>query len=269
MGRRRILYAVISIIIIIVALILAMNYKFNQPSEKGNNQNELIFGKNFISNVVEEGHSMTFNIFGVQKATEQDSLSADLIHYIELGNPQLEIIDYDVSLGESYKGYRFFNILTEIQVKGDDIEEANNLLIQFKDNKKETYDIGKIMLKNDKEYTEDHIQPKGDYTVGYSDFSLDVNLVSSQNVSVKKIADFTGSFFYGFSEYIEMTKDVPIYLSVPSFKMAEEDFDFYTITPILDYKVDQKEYLYNMPSVLYGIMDSEIEIIKKIIGENE
>lgn len=268
MSRRRVSYVIITVIIILVGVILAIN-KFNQPSQEESNETELIFGKNFISHIMEDGQSMTFNIFGVQKASGENPLSADLINYMEFDNSKLEIINYEVSIGETYREYSFFNILTEIKVNSDGIEGANNLLIQFKDDKQKTYDIGKIILKNDEAYTEEHIQPKGNYTVGYSDFSLDVNLVSNQNVGVRRIADLTGSFSYEFPEYIEMTKDVPVNLSVPAFKIAEEDFDFYTITPILEYEVNQEDYHYHMPGVLYGIMDSEIEIIKRIIDEKE
>lgn len=56
-----------------------------------------------------------------------------------------------------------------------------------------------------------------------------------------------------------MAKDVPEHLSVSTFRIKEGDFDFYTVTPILHYEANKKEYLYNMPSVLYGIMDSEID----------
>ena len=147
------------------------------------------------------------------------------------------------------------------------MEEANNLVIQFKESEKKIYDIGKIIFKNNKDYIDKHIQPKGNYTVGYSDFSLDANLISDRNLSIKKVDDLTSLFFYEFDEQVKMTKDVPEHLNILSFKAGKEDFDFYTVTPILHYEINGKEYLYNMPSVLYGIMDSEIDLIKKIIDE--
>ncbi|TXL61644.1 hypothetical protein FHP05_13220 [Cerasibacillus terrae] len=272
MRRRQILYVVLSVVIIITTLIFVINYKFNQTDKEVaiyNNQVELLFGKNFISHVMDDGQSMTFNIFGVQKVTDQGSLTMDLIASMELDNPQLEIVNYDLSLGETYEEYQFFNILTKIKIDSDDIEEANNLIINFKSNGKKTYDIGKIILKNNKGYTNGRIQPKGEYTVGYPDFSLDFKLISDQNVSITKVADLTGLFSHEFDEQIQITKDEPKHFDVSSFKVEKENFDFYTVTPILHYKVGKKEYLYNLPSVLYGIMGSEIELIKRIIDANE
>lgn len=38
-----------------------------------------------------------------------------------------------------------------------------------------------------------------------------------------------------------------------------------TVSPILSYTFDNESYLYNMPRVVYGILDSDTDKIEKMI----
>lgn len=46
----------------------------------------------------------------------------------------------------------------------------------------------------------------------------------------------------------------------------EKAYDFYTITPILQYSKNGQDYFYNMHDVIYGVLIPDEEKIQKIIN---
>ncbi|WP_430789216.1 hypothetical protein VBD025_03145 [Virgibacillus flavescens] len=241
--------------------------KSNKNALDDIDNNSLEFADNFISYVIEEDETMSFNIFGVQNTEKGNHLDAELISFLEFNNSNIEIVDFRLDSGLTHNNYKLINIIVEVKINSDNIENAEQLVVHFKNNKEKMYDFGSLTLQNDKRFVQNDISPKGNYTVGYPTLSLDVNLrnESDQTIKMKQIDDLKKNLSYHFDNVMELNSLETTRIVVPSFEIVDEkDFDFYTVTPILHYSSGTEEYLYNMPGVLYGVLRSDIDKIKKI-----
>ncbi|QQE75295.1 hypothetical protein KDJ56_04720 [Brevibacillus composti] len=189
----------------------------------------LLFGDNFISYVIDDKNGMSFNIFGVQDIRKHNSSLKDQVTSIAFHNPNIKVVDYKVDTGISQNGYRLVNMIVTVQVLTNHVEKADILFVQFDHEKTTTHDFGEITVQNCLPFHKEHLAPSGEYKVGYS--------------ALKRIA--TGSLH------------------------TKKEHDFITMTPILSYRLGDNEHLYNMPGVLYGILDSDQDKIKKIMQRGE
>ncbi|USG66829.1 hypothetical protein NDK47_05890 [Brevibacillus ruminantium] len=225
----------------------------------------LLFGDNYISYVIDGKNGMSFNIFGVQDIRKHDSSLKDQVTSLAFNNSNIKVIDYKVDTGISDNGFRLVNMIVTAQVLTDHIEKADKLLIQFQHEKTTTHEFGEITVQNSVPFQNEHLVPFGDYKVGYPTPALDVNIKNAgkQSISVSQVYDLTDKISYQFKDAFEIKPEEVKQIVIDSLRTKKEH-DFITMTPILSYRMDDKEYLYNMPGVLYGILDSDQDKIKKI-----
>lgn len=232
------------------------------------NEIELKFADNFISYILKDKEVMSFNIFGVQNIKDNDLSLTKLITSIEFNNPNINIVDYQIDTGIVYEGYKLVNIIVTTEVLTNNVETADQLLIQFNNEDIKTFDFGKITVQNDIPFQNLHLEPKGNYTVSFPSLSLDGNIKNKTNhiISASKIYELTEDISYQFVDPIEIQPNKTKQIQVDNFtKKSKEEYDFMTFTPILSYTLEGESYLYNMPGVIYGVLDSDIDKIKKMI----
>ncbi|WP_349408692.1 hypothetical protein [Pseudalkalibacillus sp. SCS-8] len=226
---------------------------------------ELRFGENYINYVVPDQDTMAFNILGVLKS---DSSLQDLVTSVDTNNPNIKVVDYKADTGTEHKGYKLVNIILTIEVLSDDIEKADQLLIQFNNEEPIAFDMGLMVIQNDKGFQRHHLEPTGNYNVGYPRLELDVILrnISSQSLTPVKISDLTNFMSYHFDNNVLIESKEEEQIQIERFDVTKRDqYDFMTLTPILEYTINEETYRYNMPGVIYGILDQDTKKIEKIL----
>lgn len=227
----------------------------------------LEFADNFISYIIEEEDEMSFNIFGVVK-DDTDIKLQNVISLVEFNNPNINVVDFEVDTGIVHDGYRLVNIMVTTELLTNNIEQANKLIIQFNDEETKNYDMGLITVQNNKLFNDKHLEPSGEYTVGYPKRSLDINVKNKTDdfVTYSKIYDLTESLSYKFNTNPKIEPQGTTHIKFENFLTVNNfDPDFITITPIISYVLDGEKYNYNLPGVIYGIMDSDIDKIERMI----
>ncbi|MCI4128896.1 hypothetical protein [Bacillus haynesii] len=101
---------------------------FTEASE--NKETGLFFARNYISYMMED-ETMSFNIFGLQKANAGVPLSGETVTSLAFDNNHIQISDYKVETGIRHKGYTLVNIIVDVRVSSDKPEKADQLLISF------------------------------------------------------------------------------------------------------------------------------------------
>jgi hypothetical protein len=247
--------------------VLTSTFFINSTTNSQEKEVELKFGDNFISYVMENNDVMSFNIFGVQDIREQDFPIEDQVTAITFNNPNIKVADFEVSAGMSLEGYKLLNILVTVQLSSNSLETANEILIQFNNGKTTTREFGEMVLQNSNSFQKAHLAPSGDYKIGYPNLALDVNIKNTdkQDINAAKIYDLTEGILYQFKDSFQITPGEVKHIQIDEFDHKIEH-DFMTVTPILSYSLEGREYLYNMPGVIYGILDPDEDKINKIIN---
>lgn len=261
------LVTIVALAVVITFLILQINNKHVDGNQY--NHINLKFGDNFISYVIEDKDGMSFNIFGVQEVKNTNTSIKDLVSSIEFNNPNIDVIDYQVDEGIVYQGYKLFNIIVTTQVLTDKVETADQLLIQFGNEDVKSYAFGNLAIQNNISYQNQHIEPSGKYNVGYPSLSLNVSVKNKTNkdINLSEIYDLTEDISYEFNQSFNIPSQEKKQIQINNFnKKSEGNHDFMTITPILSYSLENSKYVYNMPGVVYGVLDSDADKIKKIIN---
>ena|GEM_PF-1943107 len=275
MNKRNLFFSIILLTVVIIATVSLLIFKNESPlnankenkeSNQGNNI-ELLFGSNYISYIIEDD-TMSFNIFAVQKIKNTTSSVANVIQDVSFNNENIEITEFSVELGNIYNGYKLINFIVDVKATSNNIEKADEFIIYFKNGKSKSYDIGEVSIQNDIGYSQNDIIPEGEYVVSYPFPSLNIKLFnnSKESITLNKIEDLNKMINYTFKENREWKPQEINHILVSSFDVKNE-FDFYTITPILRYSINGSDYAYNMPGVIYGIFIPDEEKVKKIISQ--
>lgn len=253
-------------LIIVTSVLLILLVNITTRTKERTEEVNLLFGDNFISYVIDDKNGMSFNIFGVQDIRKHNSSLKDQVTSIAFHNPNIKVVDYKVDTGISQNGYRLVNMIVTVQVLTNNVEKADKLFVQFDHEKTTTHDFGEITVQNSLPFQKEHLAPSGEYKVGYSAPALDVNIknMEKQSISVSKVYDLTEEISYHFKDKFEMKPGEVKQIAADSL-YTKKEHDFITMTPILSYRLGDNEYLYNMPGVLYGILDSDQDKIKKIM----
>lgn len=261
-----------AISVFLVFLFLFQNTKTFSNETTYSDKFELKFANNFISYVINDQESMSFNLFAIQEVTNKNYSLEKLVSSIEFNNPKIKITDFEVDTGIKHKGYKLINIIVNVEVLTNEIEEANTLLIQFNNEDVRPYEMGKIIVQSNRNFEKEgrHIEPFGEYTVGYPSLLLDVVLknTTSGYISPIEISDLSRGIFYQFHDDFKFPPKENKQVKINDFNKKDNAvYDFMTISPILSYTIDNdtKVYNYNMPGVIYNILDPDIEKMEKMV----
>lgn len=227
---------------------------------------DLLFADNYISCII-QGDSISFNIFGAREVGGQDNLISEAISDIEFNNKNIRIKEFSVDEGQVTKDHHIFNFIVEAEIAGDNVEKANEILIFFNDKKTKKYTIGEITLVNDKNYHKDDIETINSLIIGYPIPSLDIGITNKSNdtINLNKIYDLNKNLNYNFDESTELKQQENYDILISTFE-EEKEYDFYTITPILQYSKNGEDYYYNMHDVIYSVLLPDEEKIQRIIN---
>lgn len=227
---------------------------------------DLLFADNYISCII-PGDSISFNIFGAREVHGRGNFIPELISDIEFNNENIRIKAFSVEEAQVTKDHHIFNFIIEAEIEGDNIEKANEIIIFFNDKETKKYSIGEITLVNNKNYHENDIETIHSFTIGYPIPSLDVGITNKSNdtIHVNKVYDLNKNLNYNFNESTELKQQENYDIIISTFE-EEKAFDFYTITPILQYSKNGQDYFYNMHDVIYGVLIPDEEKIQKIIN---
>lgn len=228
---------------------------------------ELIFANHYISYVIETDKRMSFNVFGVFRDQQGVPLLTESISSVALNNQNLEIVDFSIETGITHEDYTLFNMIIDVQVLSDHVERADRIHVYFDDQQMKSFPIGEMTIQNAKRFASSDFAPTGGYTVGYPHPSLDGKIQNStkDTVSLQKIEDLNQTLTYTFEPEIRLDPQKSHHIIVSSFE-TEEEFDFYTVTPLLHYSINGNDQVYPMPGVLYGVLDPDEEKVKRIIN---
>lgn len=260
------LIALVVLVMVVSFTVFQLNNKKVDGSQV-DNPVKLKFGDNFISYILEE-EGMQFNMFAVQNVKDKNVSLADIVTSVDFDNPNIEIVDYQIDEGIVHRNHKLTNILVTVKVLGDEVEKANKLVINYKDMNSETYHFGDITVQNRLSYNDDHLEPSGKYNVGYPTPALDVNVknAAQQAITPLEINDLTGNFSYQIESTYTIDPKQVKHIDIEQIDINREKTpDFTTITPILTYDLGGNEYMYDMPGVIYGILDADVDKINKMI----
>lgn len=264
--RKKILLILVIIVIIIIFTSLIFYEKENKAHVNKADNIELLFANNYISYILDE-NNMSFNIFGVRKVENEETKVpiTEMITDVSFNNENIKITNFNLDEGLINNGYQLFNFIVDIEVSGSDIEKADQFVVHFNSGKVNNYDIGDVTLQNTLGNKKQDITYENEYLIGYPIPSLDINITNNNkdNITLDKISDLNRELNYEFYNDIKLKKQEKYNIVIASFEQ-EEEYDFYTVTPILQYSKNDHEYSHIMPGVIYGILIPDEDKIKKI-----
>lgn len=258
MGVRR----KIKISVLILAALLALFISVINSEKEDKKEPDLIFADNYISYVL-NNETVSINIFGAKRSTSNFSK----ITGVKLNNENIEIDGFEIDLGMTDHEYQLFNIMLDIRVSGTGIEKADTIAINFNNNDSQKYKVGQIIVVNETK-TSQHISYWNNYTVGYPKPSLNTSITnkSDKSIILESVSDLNEVLTYDFLNKIVIEPGKSSKIDIPSFNSKHSDQDdFYTITPIIHYNSDGKKYTFDLPTVIYGLLDDDDIKLSKII----
>lgn len=263
--------------VILISILLLLSFSLwiyykneNKILDTQKNNVDLLFAKNYISHVFEED-SVSFNIFAIKRIKETNDIPiSKLISDITFNNENIKITNFSVDQGLISNGYQLINFIVDVEVSEFSIQKANKLTIFFNNKKIEHYNIGDITLQKNRINQNENTILNDDYTIGYPFPSLNFNIINNNknHITLKNITDLNKNFNYNFPDSTKINQQENYNISVDYFTEIKK-FDFYTITPILQYSLEDQLYYYNMPSVIFGILIPDEEKINIIIDSKK
>lgn len=223
---------------------------------------DLQFADNYISYIM-ESDTMSFNIFGV--ADKASTPLSQRISHVSFPNQNIQIVNFQVNSG-SIDDHELFNIIVEVELVGNGIEKETRLDVQFDNGEILSYDIGDITLSKISDEQNEVIAHNKEYIVAYPFPSLDMTIRNKEDdeIILDEISDPNKTIRYSFPQNTKVEKQGTHSISIPSFEM-EDYFDFYTISPVLQYHVQNKKSTYVLPGVMYYTLLSDEEKIQRIL----
>lgn len=261
MIKRNRLFLITMVVIIAIAIFLLLIpdeksvISDKEISDRENSDRELIFGDHFISYEIYSGEKLAINIFGVEKVRTGQKTLEKAVQSVQLDNDNINsVVDTVDTSKKQYKGYNLFNIILQVDTtsKGHS-EMAEKLTITFDNGVERTYDIGHLTIQHGDKVSLD-LEPKGDYAVGYTRPQLYAELynMSEFDIKLNAVKDITGTLLHNFDEEVVIPAKTNQLVQVDKISFKKE-YDFYMITPVLEYTKNEEVDNYTMPGVLYGI----------------
>ncbi|KGA98193.1 hypothetical protein AJ85_06275 [Alkalihalobacillus alcalophilus ATCC 27647 = CGMCC 1.3604] len=260
----------ITVISFLLVLILGIgSYTIYSNTKRVEDNLNLSFANNYISYVInEEDKTMKFNLFGLLDTSSTNDEILQKINSLSLNNSEMIIMDFEVDSGIIYKGHQIVNFIIEIEFKSLDTLSADTLFINYSDNKEEAFEIGEITLANSSQFqTEDSIDITEAHTIGYPSPSLEITLDNQGDNEIKiiNVYDLNKTINSSINEFYIKSNDSN-QLIVDEFDNTGEDIDFYTVTPIIEYRSGDINNEYVLPGMIYGVLLSDEEKIDMMLN---
>lgn len=259
MKLRRIV--VISILSCAVLLVFSISVIISKDEEI--DKSDLIFADNYISYIL-NNETVFINIYGAKR--NQINLN-DTITGAKLNNENIDVVSFEIDSSTNNTEYQLFNLMLEIQVLNSEIEKADTLEINFNNDFSFKYKVGKIIVTNEIQ-TSDHITYDNEFMVGYPKPSLYTNItnISDKSIIVNKISDLNDLLTYDYSGKFVVAPDESSEIDIPSFNEKPNQYDFYTITPIIHYTLNDNAHKFDLPTVIYGLLDDDDVKLSRILN---
>ncbi|QGH32864.1 hypothetical protein GI584_01815 [Gracilibacillus salitolerans] len=257
-------FLTIGFLFIVVLVLVFINLPSNEEKAKDNKEIDLTFADNYISYVL-NNETVSVNIFGAKKNIANLS---DTIAGLELNNENIKIVEYEIDSGKTSNEHQLFNLMLDIKVLSNEIEKADTLRVTFDNNDSQEYNIGQMVVANEID-SSDHISYGNEYNVGYPEPSLVTTITNTndESIIIKNVSDLNKMLFYEFSDELLIDPGKSYDIDIPSFENKESiQYDFYTITPIIYYKSGGNEHVFDLPTVIYGLLDDDDEKLWKVLN---
>ncbi len=254
----------IRILIIVVLIVGFINLPSNDKKAKNNEEIDLTFADNYISYVLND-EIVSVNIFGAKKNITNLS---DAIIGLELNNENIEIVEYEIDTDKNSNEHRLFNLMLDIKVLSNEIEKADTLRVTFDNYDSQEYHIGQMVVTNEIDST-NHISYGNEYNVGYLEPSLVATITNThdESILIENVSDLNKMLVYEFSNEPLIDHGKSYDIDIPSFENRESmQYDFHTITPIIYYKSGENEHVFDLPTVIYGLLDDDEEKLSKVLN---
>ncbi|WP_407545313.1 hypothetical protein [Priestia sp. HNGD-A6] len=257
-----------------VVVLMFSTFLFLNESKKelasGKETANLKFAHNFISYIVDDDDEVSFNIFAAENVKTRASNLENSVDYISLDNPNIEVANFKINTGFKQDNYELVNFVIDVTSTTTNVEQAKEMIIHFKDGSKKSYNFGQINLQQKKNASQ-HLDVSGRYTVGYPSLELNARVKNKTKSMILPIEvyDLTKTISHKFNNDLQLQPQKQSTIKVNNFYLKnKEQYDFITMTPIVSYKINNNQYTYHMPGVIYGALDSDQEKLNKIIKDN-
>ncbi|MCM3763118.1 hypothetical protein M3212_20570 [Alkalihalobacillus oceani] len=229
---------------------------------------ELTFGDNYISYVLDEESTLTINLFGAQDVSTDGPSYFDSVGFISLENENIEIVDYEISQGDILDDQQLFNILLEVKLHSNEVEKANELTIHYNQVEEASFVFGTLILKDDNGFNQEDLDVTGDRNIVAAPlplFEANVMNQASDPIELSKVYDLADNLVFTFKEKTEIAEGETGELAVSNFDEVTHH-DFYTITPIVEYKRNNEVHQYYMPGVVFGVTIDAADKMDRILN---
>ncbi len=264
-------YLVIGLCIVVFMFSILLFLNENKKEQaSGKEAPKLKFANNFISYVVDDNEEVSFNIFAAENVKTHTSNLENSVDYIDLNNPNIEVGNFKVNTGFNQDNYELVNFVIDVTSTTTNIEQAKEMIIHFKDGSKKSYNFGQINIQRKKNLSQ-HLDVSGRYTIGYPSLELNAGVKNKTNSTILPIEvyDITKTISHKFNNDLQLQPKKQSAIVVNDFYLKnKKEYDFITMTPIVSYKINNDQYTYHMPGVIYGALDSDQEKLNKIIKDN-
>ncbi|KMK91845.1 hypothetical protein [Rossellomorea marisflavi] len=268
------IYIILTAVCLLVLVFIGSNlFTSNSNSDKvANSINnasymDVNFANNYISYVLEEGTTLQLNLFGAQNVSSKGPSYFDSVKNISLDNESIEIIDYEISKGQVFQTHQLFNIVLEVKLNSSSMEKSSQLTLRYEEGEEATFDIGRIILQDNQDFNQKELDVTGEEnTLAAPVPLLSTNLLNktSNDLEVNNIYDLAKNLDANLREKYIINSGQVKKLVITDFDKAT-NYDFYTITPIVEYKIDGEIKKYYLPGVVYGIMEEDSVKMEKIL----
>lgn len=226
----------------------------------------LTFADNYISYILKKGEVVTFNLFGAQPVSADDTTFLDSVNFISLDNDHIEIVDYEISQGDVFENHQLFNILIDVKIDSNELEKAKELTVHYGQNSAESFSFGEMVLKSSDGYDTEELDLTGKNTLASPTPSLDLNLSNetSEYIELIRIYDLAENLRFEFADDYRLTAHSTEKVIIEELHESQEH-DFYTVTPIVEYLHSGQTSYHHLHGVVFGVMDADEEKMRKIL----
>jgi hypothetical protein len=253
-------------IFITVALLAGCNNA--TPNEK-----DLFIGEIFGDIILDKNESKEVNVIIIERLNRK-TIKGN-VKDIYVNNQQVAIENFNISSGDTANGkYRIMNLVLELSTKQPGTYSFSDIILTFDDDTMIKEKLGSIdVISVDSNLSNnDEIEPVDGYTVVYPNLKFEISLknntkseISIEDVYVEnKGLEFGDSILTKNGQKVDVIKPNET-VHLKTIVKKKQEAHFYVTNPIVSYKIkNTKKELY-LPTVLYGHMNINDDIVSKIV----
>ncbi|EGL83759.1 hypothetical protein CathTA2_0692 [Caldalkalibacillus thermarum TA2.A1] len=223
--------------------------------------------------------SFSLNVIMLEKKKWHESSSIRKVKEVSLPNSGLNVDDFFIERGERIKDhYRLVNLILDISAEKEGSYEAKTIEIVFDDESTHAFDIGHLLFHVTDRKTDRIFQPVESYTVIYPEleFSAKLQNQSTEEIVIESIELENRTITLSDIRLNQHAFNEPVHLSSGesftiefTFAPVEQGYPFYAISPLIRYRLGEREYFERLPLAMYRLSSITEELIDEIITNGD